>query len=747
VLAVWLPYGYCNAVPLPEDEREAESRLTDIKEKLIPYATTKHLLGMNGCDHVKPERHLSNLLGNLNGRLKNFELVHSTLEKYVKAVKAARPGLETVRGEFRVQKASHGGQWLLQGVLSSRVPLKQANQKAQDSLERWAEPYSAIAWLLDAEYPQPFIWKSWEYLLQNHPHDSICGCSIDEVHRDMKSRFDSSLEISNAVTRKALEYIGRKVNLDCHGLRPRNDVIASAAKQSQKGTYSLELDEKVLLVFNPLPWEREDLVNASLVFDSKERVESFRILDAEGREVPYMLQERFDRDRGNTWNVVDGYNVQFLSRVPACGYNSYKVTQAKACDYRKPSALGGREKGKSLITAHGAMENEYLMVRIQPDGSLNLFDKENKENYSGLNVFEDGGDAGDEYNYSYPAIDRILNTRGGRAEIKLLTDTPLFASYRINVKLSIPCGLTPDRKSRSEKTLKHSISSIVTFWRGAKRVDVVTGINNNAEDHRLRVLFPSRAKTDVSVASGKFDILYRPVKSEPKGEYTEEPSRTHPHDGWVMAHDRKRGIMVAAQGLLEYEVREDAERTIALTLLRSVGWLSRPDLLTRDDNAGPPAPTPDAQCPGNHTFHYAIIPAGKRKSLGGLQRQAYQHNIPMDSLQIQKNRTGGTLPPVDRKVYPVDKTLPLTESFISLEPEEMILTSAKKAEDANGIILRFFNSGEKDKNAILKLFKLPKKANLVNLNETPVKKIQVGRNGTIKVKAKKKEIVTVRLNY
>ena len=41
--------------------------------------------------------------------------------------------------------------------------------------------------------------QAWRYLVQNHPHDSICGCSVDAVHKEMDVRFDWVEQIGEEV--------------------------------------------------------------------------------------------------------------------------------------------------------------------------------------------------------------------------------------------------------------------------------------------------------------------------------------------------------------------------------------------------------------------------------------------------------------------------------------------------------------------------------------------------------------------
>ena len=137
-------------------------------------------------DHVEPHPALPDLVARV-GEEPGVRARQSTLPAYVEAVQnAARADgaaarLETVRGELR------GGEeyaFLLPGVLSARTYLKQANVRVQALLETSAEPVAVFAWLAGADYPAGQFRHAWKTLLQNHPHDSICGCSIDAVHEE-----------------------------------------------------------------------------------------------------------------------------------------------------------------------------------------------------------------------------------------------------------------------------------------------------------------------------------------------------------------------------------------------------------------------------------------------------------------------------------------------------------------------------------------------------------------------------------
>src|SRR5205085_124476 len=145
-------------------------------------------------------------------QLGSIHLQIGTLPQYVQAVRqqierstqdAGSQPLQTLSGEMRSSQLAH----LLPSVLSTRMWIKQQNAETEHLLERWVEPLTAWAWKLGAPYPQGLIRLAWKYLLQNHPHDSICGCSIDQVHNENKVRFAQSQQIGEGVVASAMESI------------------------------------------------------------------------------------------------------------------------------------------------------------------------------------------------------------------------------------------------------------------------------------------------------------------------------------------------------------------------------------------------------------------------------------------------------------------------------------------------------------------------------------------------------------
>lgn len=166
---------YNNGMEIPVDEAQAKIYWDERLAKARQFAGTSHLLFMNGCDHQPVQKNLPEAIAVAKKLYPDIEFIHSDLETYAKAVKEELSDqTSTVIGELTSQETD--GCWTLVNTCSANADLKIANRKGESALERQAEPAAAVAFLLGDEYPADLLSYSWKKLMQNHPHDSICGC-------------------------------------------------------------------------------------------------------------------------------------------------------------------------------------------------------------------------------------------------------------------------------------------------------------------------------------------------------------------------------------------------------------------------------------------------------------------------------------------------------------------------------------------------------------------------------------------
>lgn len=675
VTTILMPWGYHNVTNLGYaihwgdvsqmqfDWELALGKIEGALEKLKPMANTGALLLMNGIDHAEAEPRIPEVIRRANAQLSGVEIHHGTLLEHLRRVRDSGVDLPAFEGEFRWGRYSE----ILQGVYSTRIHLKQQNHAGETLLERYMEPLAALAWLSGADVPEgtpALAALAWRWLLLNHPHDDIYGSGIDEVHHEMAFRFSQSRQVAQALIRDNLRYLARQVDMT-----------------GQEGT--------PVLVYNPLSWARDEIVEALIEFEFDDpKAEHFRLVDSAGRVVPHQVIE----DEQRFWMEVLKPNrkrcvrVLFPAHVPALGWATY---------YAQP-ASGQPAAALDLQISERGAENRFLAFTLADDGGLTVTDKLTGQTYTGLHHFYDTEDAGDEYSYCpLPQFSQTITTAGTPAAITREEAGPCRAAFRVERTLNIPAGLTADRQRRSAETVALPVVSHLYLYAGQPGVYITTEIENQAHDHKLSVHFPTGLRVAQAHVDESFMVAARELHQPDSTGWVEDPSPLMHQRTFADLSDGARGLAVLNRGLPSVEISEDG--AIDLTLLRSVGWLSRDDLWVRRVAAGPLVPTPGAQCLGPYRYEYAILPhAGDWQKVYPV---AHNYNAPMlarradthPGLELHEMNITGDDPRLVTPIpWPRGGSLPPDFSVIQIESPLLVLSAVRRSE-RDTLIVRFYN--------------------------------------------------------
>jgi mannosylglycerate hydrolase len=669
VLVAYLIDGYGNGAELPMDAATIGSVLDELHRRQEgALISAVPLLVMNGIDHRSVDTALPGVLAAAG---LHDDAVLGSLEEYMEASRGhLSDEIPRWTGELRsVHRCP-----ITVGCTSVRHWIKREDQAISTLLERRAEPLAALASLLGAPYPREAIDLAWRHLLLNQPHDSICGCSIDPVHDDMRYRYAQARGLARNVVEDAARHIaGRLGTPSARGQAvvvlnpgparraraisftvadmPAQPVLQNAAGELFRVQASTESGEPALFFderFRPAQlrlamglvrngeimsyriqnaratWESETVLRVDVMlaeggasgFDWNAWIaETAPLLNRKGLTTVHAVGTRFGRK-----------TVLFAALLPAFGAETFVLR-----------SLGAGEEAPAAAALHAharALENERYRVRVLGDGSLELFDKSSGQLYSRLGRLVDSGDRGDEYNYDPPPGDRIIDRPFRRLPLaralrtRLVEKGPVRATLRIEADYRVPAMLTPDRRGRSRRTTVIRTVRFVSLAAGASRVEIRAEVDNTACDHRLRAHFPLPGASAGSEAGGTFETVKRgsrpeslpprPTRGGVASDLSQEqPAATHPFTGFVAApwEDAPRGargtLAVFSRGSREYEIVESRGRCeLAVTLFRSVGWLSRADLVSRTGHAGMDIPTPGAQEQGRLSFEYALTTYG-----------------------------------------------------------------------------------------------------------------------------------------
>jgi alpha-mannosidase len=791
VFMAYLRDGYGNAAGLPtSDPKHFVSEVIRLRDNLIPHSAGDHLLLMHGTDHMEPPPATARLVEAARGHLDGDKLVHSSLPDYIAAIQTSLDAraLPVVHGELRDCKRSH----LLPGVLSTRMWIKQRNRACENLLEKWAEPFSTFASLVTASdrpqtiirCPSSIVRQSWRLLMENHPHDSICGCSIDQVHDEMKVRFDQVEQIGEEITRQSLDCLAKSVNTS--GLpaiivfnpisSTRTDVVEASVESPVP--FDLLDDQGNVIPYQTIGIGSQELIHAAL---KPKELQALYVAVHDGNVMGVAIQDlKIKRDGGQiyleavvtehgvadarvwqegvadiekliadpavkTFHIharsADKTRLVFTANVPGLGWQTYRLrprsVEAKTATRISPvmrlllplTKLPFLEKlaaRPDYVKPPYRIENDLLAVEVRKDGTLTITDKVSGGIYRGLNCFVDGGDCGDEYNYCPPVSDRLI---AARLKGVAITRGPVKQTLRIEIELPTPASLVPDRKSRSKEILVTRLTSHVTLARGIPRVDIRTEVENQAKDHRLRVHFPAPFAAKSGHYDGHFEVLERPIGLPAFDEtWVEQPRPEVPQRVFTSVADAAQKLTVANRGLPEVEVLKNAEGNaeISITLLRCVGWLSRDDFANRKGHAGPLMETPGAQMIGKWVFDYSIIPHVERDPISSYH-QAYAFEAPLRAVCTDAHP--GSLPP--------------SGSFVAVTPGEFVVSAVKQMEEGNGWLVRGYNISGGMINVTLKPWRPFQHVERITLSEGKVDDLKPDQEGTLSLQARGHEIVSI----
>jgi mannosylglycerate hydrolase len=667
ILACLLPKGYFCASALPTDVDEAVERLTDLGEQLAS-GDGDAVLFMNGVDHALPDantREVCEALAAATG----WSVRRGLLEDYV-AIALDGRDMPRFRGELV------GGRLaiLLPGVWSARMTLKLRNRRAETALLGWAEPWASLGRWYGTPDERPALRLAWRSLLANQAHDSLCGCSIDAVHEQMQGRFDTAEGLAASTTARVLEQL-------------------AGLGAERRTSWSDRLD---IAVFNPSPHPRTDVVHIpidgyppiGLAGDVQALHPSILAglvqpgFTADG--IPARIVPSADPNRFQVITSVAPIDLEVVvADVPAFGWRRVAIAPH---DTAVPDAV---DVGQEISAGH-------IVVRAADDGTLTV--RLGPHEWSALVGVEDCGDRGDSYDAD-PFGPVVTNPTSISVERRRHPSG--IQTLHIARAFAIPVGVSADRSTRADTTTTCTVATEVRVAPGVERVDVFVTVDNTVNDHRLRLLFPTGGPVGQFRAATTFDVAARSTRPADDDQWVHPAPTTFPNQGWIAAN----GLLVGAPGLPEAAVTADG--TIAVTLVRAVGWLSRGDLGTRPVQAGPGMPVPGAQCRGRLGAHLILASDADL-------------SIARDAELGLRAVPAGDAPLLDPGV-----------ALLELSPLSLTLSAVKPASDGNGLIVRVLNPTDQRLEAHLQLAKSTVSATAVRLDETPTTDPILAEDGTV----------------
>jgi alpha-mannosidase len=678
------PDGYELGSSLPDTPSAAADRWRRLEAILAPRATLGVALLPNGADHHARQRRQREALMALAAAARPTEIVPSSLREFAATVQdvARTHALPVVRGELR---DSYGYTWTLQGTLASRAAQKRRNACLERLIVRDGEPWLALTSDGGDAGARALLRAAWRALLEGHPHDTLCGTSIDAVATALDARHADVAHRAELLRDDALlALLGHDVEQARRAPAQWQPavVVRNRAARARAGVVELELSATVAdVAVGPGSAHRQG---------ERRRAPSWRVggmpLQLLTRRERIALTES-PRDYPDADRVIEARAVGWIDEMPG-----YSVAT-------RPHGTRGGDGDRSVpspVRVEGStMENGLLRVEATDEGDVTVHDLRSGRVIEHVVALEDVEDIGDLYT---PALRQARPVAAPR-RVRVVHKGPLRG------ELSLEWRPVSDS---SRATVGRCAVALV-LDAGAPFVRIRIDGFNAAPDHRLRLRVGTGLQDASTLADAAFHLVERRTLTLSDAEAEmEHVVPTAPLHRYVSRYASDAGATVYSDGLAEYEALDDG--AVAVTLIRAVGALSCHDLPERPGHAGWPADTPLAQSIGPYRAELALAPHGP-------DTPAQRHEVECLADDVLLPLTGSTLRS--------NLGAPAVVGGLALEGEGLSFSAAMPARESGWIVLRCVNRFDSVVSGCWRAQQPIAEAKLARLDETPLQAIEV----------------------
>jgi alpha-mannosidase len=545
-----------------------------------------------------------------------------------------------------------------QGTFTTQANAKKENRAGEILLTN-AERFSTVATLAGRPYDGQALETAWRSVLFNQFHDILPGSGIRENYIDAAEKYADATAIGSHELQSSLQVIAKRVN-----------------------TSSIKKGETIV-VFNPLGWERTDIVSMALPVDNNSQ---YAIFGMDGKEIASQL---VSRDR------YDNTLLFIAQQIPSMGYKTFELRRVKSTMPRTTLAASGSLLENSL----------YKIVLDDTSGWMkSLVDKRTgKELLSGpgneLQLLEDKPAAWDAWNVGLTGV-RFPSTF---RKIEVVEHGPIRVTLRVTRDYLKP-GTKKDFPT--EDFPSSFFTQDITLYDGLDRIDFSTNIDWWEDKTMVKVAFPLTVQDTVATYEIPFGTIQRSTQMR---DSWEKAKVEVPAQNWADVSTAGYGVSLLNNSKYGYDIKGN---TMRLSLLRSPKW---------------PDPTADR---GKHAIAYALLPHAGSWKEANIIRRGYEFNNPLIASREPAHK--GPFGPA--------------QSFVSLAPANVVLSTVKKAEDGDAWIVQWFEFAGQETNASLTLPGKPKKVVMTNFLEKDGESVPVKGN-VVSVVTKKNSVVTLKVTF
>lgn len=456
-----------------------------------------------------------------------------------------------------------------------------------------------------------------------------------------------------------------------------------------------------LVVFNGLNWKRNDPLSFHYSF-SKGEAFGINVVDTNKKPVSSQLSEMQYFDDGS----LHSCKVSFIAKeIPSVGYSTFYVNPVKEA-----------EKTTTLVF-NPEFENQFFSIRFGKGGIEKLFDKILNKEIVDTSKFKlgevftmqsVGNGAGEFSEVQQPSMEGFDKTGNYETNWEKVADGPVFTTFKFR---------QPVRYAVVEET--------VIIYHQIKRIDFEIDIKNwqGILYREFRAAFPlnmSSPKITYEVPMGVVEVGKDELKGAAGNIYSTECKLTHPRSmsDWMNASDNQFGATISSS-VIAFDYLDPTPNPISKTLIQPILMASRKSCHGEGN---------DYLQLGDHHFCFSLF----------VQDPGWQKGFHVGK-QAQ-NKLYKVLEPVRAKNTPLAET----QSFFDTNDDLTLLSTIKKSDDDNSVIIRMVEMEGKSKDVEIKLFTPVKNLYRTNLIEGEEKDMRQS-GGVIDIPLEKNSIETFKL--
>lgn len=652
VLTINIRNGYYAGVALVEGEIYQKKAILDIVSE--DSATTNITLPVGG-DQRAVDRNLKAIIEEANKEFaEEYQIEESNYPHIFNLLKKEATDLPTVQGEFMSGSVSK----IHRSIYSSRYDLKKINDTIENRLIFQLEPLMLMADDLGIPFKRELMDYTWKLILKNHAHDSIGGCNTDKTNEMIMARYKEADQLSYST----VDYLVRKIAESIEGIQENDLVLFNTLPYRRTEPYTLEVSTKKTTI---------------KLFDDQRQEIPFQLISTEKVYAGEVRRSESDYDEAKYYYI---HKISFINELPALSYQIVSVEeQDESATQEKPVALE-----ETMI------ENAAYKITFS-NGQFSILAKEQGITYKNCLHVEESGDEGDTYDYSPAYFDSIHHLFFETAEVAIQSGK-FLSTMSVTGSWFVPKDLAARKAQKVDTEIEYTLT--LSLKNDSKRVDMKLSVNNQALDHRMRLVVKTPVKSQVSYADTLFGIVER-NNNDPHIHdwrelgWKEEPTEIYPMIHYANTHDLETSWTVMSKGIKEYQV---IDSDMYITLFRGVGFLGRPELLRRPGDASGNQfryiPTPDSQLLGTLEMELSLIIATDYNP-AKIQREYQMYSVDAPYYQVQTlNRFTNPI-----QYFQSNKVDHLTTLKKSLDLSELplVFSAIELSRDGEWVNIRLYN--------------------------------------------------------